>query len=46
MKELIGLGEAAAVLAAVGIEGFPGGVASLAVLAAVGCWMLSGWIVE
>jgi len=46
MKALIGLGGAAVVLAAAGFEGFSGGVASLAALAAVGCWMLSGWIVE
>ena len=46
MKAVIGLGAGAAVLAMAGIEGFSGGVASLAALAAVVCWMMSGWIVE
>ena len=46
MKALIGLSGAAVVLTAAGIEGLTGGVASLAALAAVGCWMLSGWIVD
>lgn len=46
MKALIGLGGAAAVLTTAGIEGFSSGIASLAALAAVACWVLSGWIVD
>jgi len=46
MKAVIALSAGAAVLMMVGIEGFSSGVASLAALAAVGCWVMSGWIVE
>ena len=46
MKALTAVAAAGAVLAMAGIEGFSSGVASLAVLAAVGCWVMSGWIVE
>lgn len=46
MKALIGLGGAAAVLTAAGIDGLSTGMASLAALAAVGCWVISGWIVD
>jgi hypothetical protein len=46
MKTLMALGAAGAVLAMAGIEGFSSGVASLAVLAAVGCWVMSGSLVE
>ena len=43
MKALIGLGGAAAVLTTAGIEGFSSGMAALA---AVGCWAVSGWLVD
>jgi len=46
MKAVMALGAAGTVLAMAGLEGFSSGVASLAVLAAVGCWVMSGWIVE
>ena len=46
MRAVIGLGAGAAVLAMAGIEGFSSGIASLAALAAVGCWVMSGWMVD
>jgi len=46
MKAVLAVGAGAAVLAMAGIEGFSNGVASLAVLAAVGCWVMSGWLVD
>ena len=46
MKALIGLGGAAAVLTTAGIEEFSRGMAALAALAAVGCWVVSGWLVD
>ena len=46
MKGLMAFGAAGAVLAMAGIEGFSSGIASLAVLAAVGCWVMSGWLVD
>jgi hypothetical protein len=46
MKAVLGLGGAVAVLAMGGMESISSGVASLAVLAAVGCWVMSGWIIE
>ena len=46
MKALMGLAGAGAVLLMGGMESISSGVASLAVLAAVACWVMSGWIVE
>jgi len=46
MKALLGLVGAGVVLTFAGIEGFSGGMASVAALAGVACWVVSGWIID
>lgn len=44
MKALIGLAGGAAVVAFGGVDQISTSMGSLAVVTAVGCWVVSGWI--